>query len=92
VRAANPKAAEMDSRLHPNAPLRGFKKMLKVNTSSEPKPTIALKNRPNLCYRNLLQTPCKLLRFMTTGEYGLSGLPEVSYTLYNNRDIVLPAD
>ena len=41
VSAANPNAAETDSRLHPNAPLRGFRKMPKVKTSSEPKPTMA---------------------------------------------------
>ena len=41
VSAANPNAAEIDSRLHPKAPLRGFKKMLKVKTSSEPKLTMA---------------------------------------------------
>jgi hypothetical protein len=50
------------------------------------------KNRPNLCYRNLVQTPHKLLRFMTTDEYGLSGPSAVSYILDNNRDIVLTAD
>jgi hypothetical protein len=41
VSAANPKAAETDSRLHPNAPLKGFRKMLKVKTSSDPKLTMA---------------------------------------------------
>ena len=41
VSAANPKAAEIDSRLHPNAPLKGFRKMLNVKTSNDPKLTIA---------------------------------------------------
>jgi hypothetical protein len=41
VSAANPKAADTDSRLHPKAPLKGFKKMLKVKTSSDPKLTMA---------------------------------------------------
>jgi hypothetical protein len=40
VRAANPKAAEIDSRLHPKASLRGLRKILKVKTSREPKLTM----------------------------------------------------
>jgi hypothetical protein len=37
VRAANPKEAATDSRDHPNAVLRGFRKVLKLKTRSEPK-------------------------------------------------------
>lgn len=43
VRAANPKAADTDSRDQPNAVLRGFRNVLKVKTRSEPKLTITPK-------------------------------------------------
>jgi hypothetical protein len=43
VRAANPKEAETDSRDHPKALLRGFRKVPKLNTRSEPKLTITPK-------------------------------------------------